>query len=197
MRMMKYVFPLITCVMLNYSAPAQTINEILGRPADSSITMSILLDQQSDVYWEYGTLSGTYPFITATYIAAKDIALKVDFTGLSADTKYYYRTRYRLTGSGTSFLAGPERTFHTQRSPGSTFTFTIESDEHLYDFSAGVQHCHFIGNSTANGFLSGDFHYLSTHQIALGGRLIKNENVEVLYGSVFCRRVAVVLQGYR
>ncbi|MEI7980895.1 MAG: T9SS type A sorting domain-containing protein [Bacteroidota bacterium] len=131
--MMKSVFPLITCVILYYSSPAQTSNEILGRPADSSITISILFDQQKDVYWEYGTLSGIYPLITDTLIAAKDIALKVDFTGLSADTKYYYRTRYRRSGSGTSFLAGPERTFHTQRSQGSTFSFTIESDEHLYD----------------------------------------------------------------
>ncbi|MEI7983483.1 MAG: T9SS type A sorting domain-containing protein, partial [Bacteroidota bacterium] len=28
---------------------------------------------------------------------------------------------------------GTEHSFHTQRAPGSAFTFTIESDEHLYD----------------------------------------------------------------
>ena len=131
--MMKYFFPLIACVILYNSSPAQTFNEILGRPADSSVTMSILFDQKTDVYWEYGTVSGSYLFSTAIFVAARDTTLKVEFTGLSSDTKYYYRTRYRTTGSGSPFNESTEHTFHTQRSPGSSFTFTIESDEHLYD----------------------------------------------------------------
>ena len=112
---------------------AQNYNEILGRPTESSITMSILSDQKTDVFWEYGINPGVYNFSTSNLIAARDTALEVDFTGLLSDTKYYYRTRYRLHGTTTSFLAGPEHTFHTQRAPESSFTFTIESDEHLYD----------------------------------------------------------------
>ena len=113
--------------------PAQNYNEILGRPAATSITISILSDQKTEVYWEYGTAQGVYGTVTPHYTVAKDTALAVDFTGLSTDTRYYYRTRYRLSGATGAFLSGPEHTFHTQRSPESTFSFTIEADEHLYD----------------------------------------------------------------
>jgi hypothetical protein len=111
----------------------QTFNEILGRPTESSITISILFDQKTDVFWEYGINQGVYTFYTSRFIAAKDTALEVEFTGLSSNTKYWYRTRYRVSGTAGSYFAGPEHTFHTQRAPGSAFTFTIESDEHLYD----------------------------------------------------------------
>ena len=115
------------------SVVAQNYNEILGRPADSSISVSLLSDQRTDVFWEYGTTPGNYTLSTSTFVAAKDTALEVDFTGLTPDTKYFYRTRYRLNGTSNAFLAGTEHTFHTQRVPGSNFTFTIEADEHLYD----------------------------------------------------------------
>jgi len=111
----------------------QNFTEILGRPTNSSITMSILFDQQTDVYWEYGTSPGSYNLTSQTFTTQKDTPLEVDFSSLAFDTKYYYRTRYRKSGSTASFLAGPEHSFHTQRSPGSTFTFTVESDEHMYD----------------------------------------------------------------
>ncbi len=108
-------------------------SEILGRPSNSTVTMSILFDQPSEVYWEYGTTSGTYNLKTATGLTIKDTPLEYDFTNLAPNTKYYYRTCSRLSGETASFLAGPEHTFQTQRAPGSTFSFTIESDEHLYD----------------------------------------------------------------
>ncbi|MCX6305827.1 MAG: T9SS type A sorting domain-containing protein [Bacteroidetes bacterium] len=95
--------------------------------------MSVLFDQKTDVYWEYGINQGVYSFSTSNFIAAKDTALDVDFTGLTPDTKYFYRTRYRLNGTSNAFLAGPEHTFHTRRAPGSSFSFTVEADEHLYD----------------------------------------------------------------
>ena len=113
-------------------------SEILGRPTNSSVTMSILFDQPSDVYWEYGTSSGSYPLTTGKYLTVKATPMEIDFTNLSANTKYYYRTRYKLAGASSIFDAGPERSFQTQRLPGSTYTFTVESDEHLYD-KKGVQ----------------------------------------------------------
>ena len=111
---------------------------ILGRPTNNSITMNILFDQSSEVFWEYGTSSGIYSLKTQNYPASKNSPLEIDFTGLTANTKYYYRTRYRLNGTASDFMAGSEHTFQTQRSPGSPFTFTIEADEHLYD-KKGVQ----------------------------------------------------------
>jgi len=109
----------------------QTFTELLGRPTDSSVTMSILLDQQSEVYWEYGTISGIYPNTTDKFTASQNTPLEFDFTQLIPNTKYFYRTRYRLSGASKSFLAGQEHSFYTQRAVGTTFSFAIEADPHL------------------------------------------------------------------
>ncbi|MEI7664206.1 MAG: metallophosphoesterase, partial [Bacteroidota bacterium] len=120
--------------LLSYShLQAQNFSEILGRPTATSITMSILFDQKTEVFWEYGTNPGGYNSTTPVFIAAQDTTLMADFTGLFPDTKYYYRSRYRLSGTTNAYLAGAEHAFHTQRGAGSTFSFTIEADEHLYD----------------------------------------------------------------
>lgn len=137
--------------------------EILGRPTNTSVAMSILFDQPSDVYWEYGTVSGSYPFKTATFATLKDKPLETDFTNLSANTKYYYRTCYKASGESSSFLGGPERFFQTQRASGSTFTFTIESDEHMYD-KKGVA---------------------SIYQITLNNQALDNPDFMVTLGDTF------------
>jgi hypothetical protein len=105
--------------------------EILGRPTNYSVTISILFDMQTDVYWEYGTTPGVYNNTTPIFQAAKSSPLEVDFENLVANTGYYYRTRYRSTGVKSDFLAGTEHTFYTQRAVGSTFTFAVEADPHL------------------------------------------------------------------
>jgi hypothetical protein len=123
----------ISLVVARGNLPSQTFNEIMGRPTANSITMSMLCDRQADVYWEYGTSPGVYTISTPRFVAPADTPLVVGFAGLAPDTKYFYRTRYRTVGSAASFSAGPEHTFHTQRVPGSAFTFTIEADPHPYD----------------------------------------------------------------
>lgn len=115
--------------------PIKNCSEILGRLTNSSVTMSIMFDRNTDVYWEYGTQSGFYSFKTPTYPASKNLPLEADFNNLAANSKYFYRTRYRATGSTSEFAAGPEHNFHTQRATGSTFTFAIEADPHLDDNS--------------------------------------------------------------
>ncbi len=118
-------------ILLSSSLSAQSFTEILGRPESSSITMSILFDQETDVYWEYGTSSGSYTSNTPTFPSSVDSALEVTFTGLQPNTVYYYRTRYRAQATPGLFLSGPEHTFRTQRTQGSTFTFAVAADPHL------------------------------------------------------------------
>lgn len=111
---------------------AQTHNIILGRPTDVSVTASIFFDYQADHYIEYGTSPGNY---SATLPTLTNVAWTPDevlISGLVPDTRYYYRMRYRPSGTGP-FAATAEYDFMTQRASGSTFTFTIEADEHLYD----------------------------------------------------------------
>ena len=109
-------------------------SEILGRPTNTSVTVNILFNKSSEVFWEFGTTAGNYTGKTVTSTANKDVPLEVDLTSLTTNTKYYYRVRYRPTGT-TTFLAGPEYTFQTPRTSGTSFTFAIEADPHLDDNS--------------------------------------------------------------
>ena len=122
----------ILIISISESAHAQQKSIILGRPTDTSITASILFDQNVYYYIEYGTVSGAYPLVTTTYTNVSNTPDEIDLVNLVANTKYYYRMVYKLVGSA-NFNTTPEYSFNTQRSPGSAFTFTIESDEHLYD----------------------------------------------------------------
>ena len=122
----------ILIISISESAHAQQKSIILGRPTDTSITASILFDQNVYYYIEYGTVSGAYPLVTTTYTNVSNTPDEIDLVNLVANTKYYYRMVYKTAGSA-NFNTTPEYSFNTQRSPGSAFTFTLESDEHLYD----------------------------------------------------------------
>ena len=120
-------------LLLGGSARAQEITftgtELLGRPTAESITVGVIVDQPVELYIEYGVQPGVYLGTSATStFAAGPIQVMLD--GLSPDTQYYYRLRYRVPSSTDDPFAGEEHTFHTQRSPSSTFTFTIQTDSH-------------------------------------------------------------------
>lgn len=112
---------------------AQSSSIILGRPTDNSITASVLQPQSMDAYFVFGLQSGVYTDSTTVQICAGNVPQEIDMTGLFPDSRYYYRMKTRPAGSGAGFLVSPEYSFHTQRAHGSSFTFTIEADEHLYD----------------------------------------------------------------
>lgn len=110
---------------------SQSFTEILGRPTPASVTMSILFDQDVEAYCEFGMKSGSFSQSTPTFNASKDVPVEVDMTGLSVNSQYFYRTRYRSKGATTAFLAGAEHAFQTPRPAGNTYTFAIEADPHL------------------------------------------------------------------
>jgi hypothetical protein len=128
---MRYYFMLLLLIIAGKGiVSGQTFSEILCRPTDVSVSISILFDQTCDVYWEFGITSGVYQSSTPTLTAIQDSVVVGIFPGLESDTKYFYRTRYRATGSST-FLSGPEHFFHTQRHVGSSFSFAVEADPHM------------------------------------------------------------------
>ncbi len=67
---------------------------------------------------------------TATYSATADEVVEFQNGNLSPNTRYYYRIVYRQTGT-TDWNHAAEYTFMTQRAAGSSFTFTVTSDNHL------------------------------------------------------------------
>ena len=102
MRKLSTIALSLFCLFTGTYSSAQSYNIILGKPSATSITVSILFNQQTEVYWEYGVSPGDYTSSTATLIASKETPLEAEFAGLTPDTKYYYLTRYRANGATTS-----------------------------------------------------------------------------------------------
>ena len=104
--------------------------ELLGRPTDTSISVSVVPDAAITLYYEYGTTSGVYTGQTAIESAAANQPKVMVIGCLTANTKYYYRMQYSTDG-GSTWVTRPERSFQTQRAAGSSFKFTITSDSHV------------------------------------------------------------------
>ena len=124
---------LILLSVIFISAKSQNI--ILGRPTDSSITLSILFGETSEFIVEYGTSAGIYQFNSVSFQANANIPEEIDLISLNANTRYFYRVKYK-SPIASFYNFTPEYTFSTQKAKGNGFTFTIEADEHLYDKKA-------------------------------------------------------------
>lgn len=178
----------ILCSVLKLQA--QNLNIVLGRPTDTSITLSLLFDQTEDFYVEYGTALGTYPNHTATLQATAQVPYELDLHALTGNTLYYYRLQHKAA-SAVNFTPTDDYHFHTQRSPGQPFTFTIEADEHLYD-KKGVKSMYEVtlANQAADqpdfmlslGDIFGDDHYPFT--ITTGELDTLHRNYRPLLGEV-------------
>ena len=130
--MQKIVFTLLFSCIINSKIYSQNYSIILGRPTDKSISLSLLFDQNTDFYIEYGTSSQNYIKTSTTYYTSSNQTYTINLSDLTVNTKYYYRLRYK-NNSINNFNSSPEYSFQTQRNKGESFTFTVESDEHLYD----------------------------------------------------------------
>ncbi len=139
-KMLSFILRLLAVALLSANARGQVNfpgSELLGRPTDHSVTINVVADTAIDAYFEYGTQSGgpylqTSPAagVSGPASAAANVPLVVVLTGLSADTEYFYRMVYRPTGT-SNWTTRVEHSFHTQRLPGSTFSFTVGSDSHI------------------------------------------------------------------
>ena len=135
------VFKLLSILALLTPAQVATTfdgNIVLGRPTDRSVTVNVLFNtDQESIYIEYGDTPGSLLRQTPlrTGLRAR-IAYEELVGGLEPNRRYYYRLRFRGTGQ-SAYGASPEYTFHTQRATGSTFTFTLIADSHLFT----TQHC--------------------------------------------------------
>ncbi len=109
-------------------------NTVLGRPTDTSIAVSVLADAAGDAAWiEFSSkISGDLtalvaPQKTSPVTSAKGEPIVVDVTGLSKDTRYYYRVHYQRAGVDD---VDAVHSFHTARAAGSTFHFGVQGDTH-------------------------------------------------------------------
>jgi hypothetical protein len=104
---------------LTFDIPDHPFDVILGRPTADSVTLSILSSTAQTVTIAYGMESGNAAQQTSAALQPNVPAI-VQLSNLQPDTAYYYTVN-----------SGERHTFHTARSPGSIFTFTIQADSHL------------------------------------------------------------------
>ena len=114
----------------DFAVPVHPFDLILARPEKNSVTLSVLAYQDMEGFVAFGTQSGTYPMQTPVRQFKKGEPVEVILSGLQANSQYYYQFCSRAPGS-TQFTSSPSCAFHTARSPGSAFTFTITADSHL------------------------------------------------------------------
>jgi hypothetical protein len=128
--------------------------ELLCRPTATSITVNVLPSANGHVYFQYGTEKGVYSGQTDTATLISGTPTDVVISGLTANTKYYYRMV--SSSDGVNWVNGTEHSFQTQRATGSTFTFTIISDSHMNGGGGNVA----LYQQTLNNVLADhpDFH---------------------------------------
>ena len=106
-------------------------SELVGLPTDSSVVVNIIPNENIEYHYQYGTATGSYSFQTENFTAPGGKPHEITISDLSPNTRYYYRMRYHAPGEGANdWNARDEHSFMTQRSAGSTFTFTVTSDSH-------------------------------------------------------------------
>lgn len=106
-----------------------SMTQVLGRPTNSSISISVLSPNDKEVYAEYGAISGKYTGKTSVQALKAKVPVELSIDKLQANTKYFYRLRHR-DGSSGEFVTGKEYSFQTQRPPGTNFVFAIQADTH-------------------------------------------------------------------
>jgi hypothetical protein len=141
MRRVNILIASLVSFFLTGGLAAQSITfagtELLGKPTNNSVTINIVPDASIQLYYQYGTISGGPYAVTNTTSATGGQPHEITIDGLGSNTRYYYRMVYSSDG-GSSWVTRDEHSFWTQRTPGSTFTFTIVSDSHLGQYGGNT-----------------------------------------------------------
>ncbi len=105
--------------------------ELLGQPTNNSMSVKVMPDAAVTLRCQYDTNSGEpYAGTSSNVAATAGTPATVTMSGLTANTKYYYRVQYSSDG-GSTWTSRSEHSFWTQRAAGSTFTFDITTDSHI------------------------------------------------------------------
>ncbi|MCE2804823.1 MAG: metallophosphoesterase [Gemmataceae bacterium] len=129
-------------------APAHPVDLILSRPTDRSITASVMAYTDLEARIDFG------PGKTAPRKLENDKPALFLLDNLAPDTEYTYSLLTKKPGEGDFKTAASGR-FHTQRKPGSPFTFTLQADSHLDQGTRAALYEKTLANALAD---KPDFH---------------------------------------
>lgn len=156
--------------------PERTLDIVLGRPTDESVTASLLAYSDKEGYLEFGLRRGVYSDTTETVALDNGQPVEILVDGLAANTRYYYRLRYRGDGEA-EFRSTDEYSFHTQRAADSSFVFTVQSDSHMDENTEGAVYANTLSNALAD---SPDFHF-AMGDTFMTGKYVDFRNSEAAY----------------
>ena len=139
--MVEWFVALVACSLFSGSAvaqprastgstgPASAFSQILGRPTESAVTISVLSANTVDAFVEYGTTPASYPKKTPVRRVIAGTPAEFELEGLAASTAYFYRVQTKASGE-SEFTSHDAASFRTQRKHGDTFTFGVQGDSH-------------------------------------------------------------------
>ncbi len=158
------------------NVPKHDYDILLGRPTDTSITVSVLLFDDADALISYGNSTDDLLTNTKPYKVMAGTPVEIEIDGLKPNQDYYYQLKYRDVGQ-TKIQTSQVYSFHTQRAPTSSFRFTVQADSHLDENTSGDVYLSTLRNALRD---RSDFH------IALGdtfmtGKYVRPELAEPQY----------------
>ena len=112
-----------------FGVTAPVITQILGRPTNKSIALSVLASQNLNAYVEYGYSKSKYSAKSATAALVQNEPFVFELDNLKSNSRVYYRLRFR-NGDAKSYQTGKQYSFVTSRKKNQEFTFTIHGDTH-------------------------------------------------------------------
>jgi len=130
---MKYfLISFLLCVQSSFLIAQNVLrSEIVGRPTDHSITVSIFFDQDVYARVKYGTSAFVRDQATVWQIAKKGEPAEILIDGLQPSKEYSYVVEYAKDTLSGEILSQPTRLFRTAKKPGEPFTFVVQADPHL------------------------------------------------------------------
>ena len=108
---------------------APNLNLILGRPTNSSIAVSLMSNESISATIEFGINGKTFAGKSSTLQLSPNTPSVFELKNLKANTKYFYRIRFKGSGTATTSLS-KVYSFQTQRIAGNNFSFSLHGDTH-------------------------------------------------------------------
>lgn len=156
--------------------PSHPFDILLGRPTDHSITLSTLLYESADFYFEYGNSPQELTQKTKVMRGQAGKPVEVELTQLKKDSQYYYQLHYFPNGQSEAQKSKPF-SFRTQREFGNSFRFTVQADSHLDENTSGEVYLRTLQNALNDG---PDFH-LALGDTFMTGKYVRPEIAEAQY----------------
>lgn len=112
-------------------------NVWLCRAGSESVTASVMAWDDLEGVIDYGQSAEKLDQRSQPFQLRAGQSQDIVLGGLKPDAEAFYRFSYRRKGDA-AVVQDEVRRFHTQRAPGSSFTFTMQADSHL-DVSTDVR----------------------------------------------------------